>query len=170
MVSLLALCLCAAVDWFGAGTRRLYVDEDSAGDQAGGHCLAAFRYSWARSRAGNHQPRRSAFRLPHFSVDTSLAALFCAPGRRCGIQNHLRNGETSPADCGAKDHERRFREDFAARGDWGVAICCARAHRVVRPASRSEILSLAGLSRRLCRVNARSPKPSWATGHSGKLW
>lgn len=29
VVSLLALCLCAAVDWFGAGSRRLYVDEDS---------------------------------------------------------------------------------------------------------------------------------------------
>jgi lysophospholipase L1-like esterase len=34
--ALLALCLCAAADWFTAGTMRLYVDEDSAANRQEG--------------------------------------------------------------------------------------------------------------------------------------
>ncbi|HEV2843029.1 MAG TPA: hypothetical protein VGW39_17045, partial [Chthoniobacterales bacterium] len=36
IIGLLAVCLCATVDWFGAGTRRLYVDEDSAASRQEG--------------------------------------------------------------------------------------------------------------------------------------
>ena len=101
-VSLLALCLCAAVDWFGAGTRRLYVDEDSLASRQEGTVWQHFGIRGHEVVPEIISRDEARFVFP-ISLSTPHVLLFSAhPEGEAEYKVILRNGETFRQIAGRK--------------------------------------------------------------------
>ncbi len=102
VVSLLALCFCAAVDWFGAGTRRLYLDEDSLATRQEGTVWQHFGIRGHEVVPEIISRDEARFVFP-ISLSTPHVLLFSAHAEgEAEYKIILRNGETSRQIGGRK--------------------------------------------------------------------